>query len=486
MLDDRQNQGQYIGAVRIKISISKRFDGSRDAYFMCLNTKQSMKIIFNKIKNTKPYRRFLLVFVVLSFLAASVWWMVSTQQHSIVISSGEPLGMYHEIALAIEDVIEKQHPEIDIVVETSKGSQANLDRIDRSECDLALVQNDALRGQRARSISSIYPEVLHLVCRRDANVKSIKSLEGKVVSLGPDGSGTQQVVRALFEFASLESTRHLKLTSKDAIAALNGGTIDAAFFLSGVPSKLIDDMLQNQELMLAPIVGGETNLGDLSDHSELYVKGFQTRYPFIKPFTIPIMSYHGRPAEPVPTLGVSAVLVSRADLSSGLVSDITKTIFENRVDLTNQISVFSGLNEEVATASVRFPVHEGAEYYYRRREPSFLTKNAEAMGFIVTLLVLGGSLLATSNRILTRDRKNNIDTFYSQIDEIMAKLTCVQTKEELFGLNDTLIEIDKLIRTDLINEKLKPDQAFIIFQNMYQNCESALAEKRRQLQELEV
>ena len=85
-----------------------------------------------------------------------------------------------------------------------------------------------------------------------------------------------------------------------------------------------------------------------------------------------------------------------------------------------------------------------------------------------------------------RDRKDNIDTFYSQIDEIMAKLRSVRDKEELFELSDALFEIDKLIRAELVDEKLKPDQAFLIFQNMYQNCESAFAEKRRQLQELEV
>ena len=419
--------------------------------------------------------------VLVIILALFAWWLFAPQKQTITFSSGSPHGMYHEIALAIEEVIENVHPGIDIVVKTSGGSSVNLERIDQLECDLALVQNDALGGQHARSIAAIYPEVLHLVCRRDAEIHSMDGLNGKTVNIGPDGSGTQQVVQALFEFISASPKKEFKFPVDEAVAALNEGKLDAAFFLTGLPGQLMDDLLRNDDLVLVPIVGKTSDPDDVALASERFVRGFQTKYPFVSPQTIPMMTYHGLPTEPVPTLGVSAVLVGRQDIPDGVIQEFTRTLFDHRVDLANRVSVFSGLDEEDSTSNLRFPVHEGAEAYYRRREPNFLTKHAEAMGFILTIVVLVWSGLATSNRIMTKERKNYIDIFYAEIDGIMEKLKTIESQPELTALEDELFLIDERIRKDLIAEQLEPDQSFLIFQNMYQHCAAAIVEKRSHL-----
>ncbi|MCP4479236.1 MAG: C4-dicarboxylate ABC transporter substrate-binding protein, partial [Planctomycetaceae bacterium] len=84
--------------------------------------------------------------------------------------------MYNQLALAVESVVEEFHPDIDIVVQSSDGSNQNLERIDSRTTDLGLVQNDSVGGENARSLAGLYPEVLHLIARRDADVAALDDL----------------------------------------------------------------------------------------------------------------------------------------------------------------------------------------------------------------------------------------------------------------------------------------------------------------------
>ncbi len=421
----------------------------------------------------------LVVMVLATVIIAGItaWQLFSPNKRELVFSSGSEGGLYNHLALAIEKVVEEFHPNIDIVVLVSNGSNQNLERIGKKTADLGLIQNDAKGGENARSIASIYPEILHLVARRDAKIKSLSDLEGRNVNVGADGSGTQPIAKALLDFASV-MPQHLKLLSfAKAAQALKAGTIEAGFFLTGIPGQFMEELLSDPAVQLIPIIPTALAGADTELASKKFIEGFQTNYPFVSIQTIPMMSYSGLPKSPVPTLGVSAVLVASRDLPYGTVQNITKTLFNHRVDLTNEVAVFAKLDEANASKNLRFPLHEGADAFFRRSEPGFLTKNAEAMGFILTVILLGWSCLAAGKNLIVRVRKDHADTYYAAVDEIMAAINDDLTPSEVTQLKTKLLAVDHEIRQDLIDEKLKADDTFLIYQNMYHACYTILSEK---------
>ncbi|MDG1872519.1 MAG: TAXI family TRAP transporter solute-binding subunit [Mariniblastus sp.] len=435
----------------------------------------------SNVNDRKSKLRFFLggLFIaVIAFAGLFAWYLFSPTKHELVFSSGSESGLYNQLALAVESVVEEFHPDIDIVVQSSDGSNQNLERIDSRTTDLGLVQNDSVGGENARSLAGLYPEVLHLIARRDADVAALDDLNGLRINVGANGSGTKQVVEALLDFASVQPMEMTNFSFAEAATCLNNGSIEAGFFLTGIPGQFMEDLLNSPELELIPLIPKAIDHADVPLASERFINGFQTSYPFVSVQTIPMMSYQGLPEFPIPTLGISAVLVARNDLPDGVVQTITKTLFERRVDLTNEVSVFAKLDEASSSSNLRFPLHEGADAFYRRSEPGFLTRHAESMGFILTVMLLGWSCLAAGKNLFVRERKDRVDTYYAAVDEIMGALEDDIEPQQATELEVKLLSVDHEIRQDLINEKIKADNAFLIYQNMYNACYAMLRDRK--------
>ena len=121
----------------------------------------------------------LLVTVIVSW---NVW--ASKERTALVFSTGSEVGLYHRLAEQMKRVIETHHPDIVIELKESAGSNENIRRLDSGQAELALVQNDAIGGSSVRSVASLYPEVLHLLCRNDAEINSLEDLSGHRIGVG--------------------------------------------------------------------------------------------------------------------------------------------------------------------------------------------------------------------------------------------------------------------------------------------------------------
>ncbi len=50
-----------------------------------------------------------------------------------------------------------------------------------------------------RALAALYPEVVHIVARADAGIRTVADLKGKRVVVGDVGSGTEQNARQILE-----------------------------------------------------------------------------------------------------------------------------------------------------------------------------------------------------------------------------------------------------------------------------------------------
>ena len=427
--------------------------------------------------------RFAPVAVALLLMVVFASLTLRSKRKVLVFATGSDVGLYHLLASRIEKAVERSHADVAIELITSAGSTENIACLERKEAQIALVQNDARGGKSVRSIAALYPEVLHLICRSDRNIRSLGDLKERRIGIGAVGSGTEQLTSKLLEFVgvSLDPKRVWRGSFSESLQLVKSGELDGTFILAGVGAEMIETVMRDQRVELVPIQMGEHRAKEAKDIAQEFVDGFRVHYPHIAPYTIPLMAYEGRPAAPVPTLSVQAVLVCHEKVAVELVERITKTLFGQRAVLSQQDTTFAHLNEQSAQASLQFPLHTGADNYYRRREPGFLNENAEAMGFLVTVALLIWSVLSWAQRWYGQRRKNRVDIYYQSIEALSRRVGDVTCLQELETLESELQQIGRQAGQELVEETLAADESYIIYQTMFGDCRTSLEQIRVRL-----
>ncbi|MDP7260231.1 MAG: TAXI family TRAP transporter solute-binding subunit, partial [Anaerolineales bacterium] len=396
---------------------------------------------------------------------------------------GSKDGLYHRLAIQVKAVLEANHPDLIIELRTSAGSSDNIARLDGNQAQLALVQNDALGGESVRSVAALYPEVLHLLCRTNAGIRSLHDLAGKRVGIGAAGSGTEQIVTNLLAFANVaDGANQIRASFSASLRQLRGGELDAAFFLTGLGAPAIGEALTDPQLALAPIHVNPRDDAPAEIQARTFTEGFRVHYPHVSPQTIPLMTYKGRPTAPMPSMGVQAVQVCQKNVDADIMERITRTLFEQRAVLSQKEPVFSDLNEEAAQADLQFPLHIGAENYYLRNEPGFLRIYAELIALAITVILLVWSALTWTRSWYEQHRKNRIDTYYQAVEDIICRLHDGTDFKEIDELENELLKIRQRASAELVKEQLAADESYIIYQNMLNGCQAMLVRMRQKIQ----
>ena len=425
-----------------------------------------------------------LPFALALLVSVVIWWnLFESDQTVLVFTTGSDKGVYHRLATELKNVIEANHPDVIIQLQTSAGSNENIARLDRGEAKLALAQNDVDGGKSVRSVAGLHPEVLHLICRTDADIHCLSDLSGHRIGIGPTGSGTEQFSNKLLLFANVETkvNKTTRAPFGKMLTELRAGNLDAAFFLTGLGADIITNALSDDRLTLAPIQMEATDNGEAEAISRKFTAGFRVHHPNVAPQTIPLMAYDGRPRSPVASMSVDAVLVCRKDVPTNLVERITRTLFEQRAVLSQNEPIFSELDEQTSQSQLQFPLHQGAENYYHRKEPGFLAQNAETMGFIVTIGLLGWSIVIWAQRWYVQSRKNRIDLYYQAIDDVIRRSHDGTDHKELDEIESELMKIQRRASEELVQEELSADETFVIYQNMLNDCRATVQRMREKL-----
>lgn len=254
------------------------------------------------------------------------------------------------------------------VAQTSDGSIRNVTAVDDGRVASALAQADlvdaAYRGRapftpgkaltHLRVIASLYPEAVHLVVAKGSAIRDAADLQGKAVSVGLTGSGTQPTAMTVLKAVGLNrrTVEILELGVFDAADMLRADGLDAFFFVGGAPLALINDLSSRGEVGLVPLSGPAFD-------------ALRTRQPLFGQITIPAQIY-SRP-EDVQTLSVNALWIVSADISEERIYQITRALWHesNREVLLNSHEQAGYITLESALTGLPIPLHPGAERYYR-------------------------------------------------------------------------------------------------------------------------
>ena len=250
---------------------------------------------------------------------------------------------------------------------STQGSVENVRAVADGTLDMALSQADVayyayfgknifadeppMKGLRA--IANLYPELVHLVARPDADIHSVADLRGKRVSLGEEASGTRVIARDILDAYGLgESDVDADYnTLGKASDRLLAGDLDAFFMVGGYPLSAIADAAEAGDITLVPIAGAEADR-ILKEHM------------FFTAAIVPAGAYSG--VQETQTVSIGAQLIVSAALNDDLVYQITQALWHP----TNRALLDSGhpdgvrIRIESAVEGIAVPVHRGAARYY--------------------------------------------------------------------------------------------------------------------------
>ena len=247
-----------------------------------------------------------------SLLVLAYWWLDPNPPKRVTLATGPAQSAYDEFGkryaklLAIEG--------IEVVLQPSEGSAANLQLLREGKVDLAFVQGgtsdySAQDEDRLSSLGSLFVEPLWLFYREEAASKrtptamltALTQLEGLRVNVGTEGSGVPSLMNKLLDSNRIAPAT-LKLSTLDqtpSTVAFLGGELDALVFASAPESLMVQMLLQTPGVKLMNFAQSEA---------------YSRRFAFLSPTVLPrgVVDLAGNiPPDDVRLVAPTTALVTR-------------------------------------------------------------------------------------------------------------------------------------------------------------------------------
>lgn len=287
-------------------------------------------------------------------------------------ATGPTGGVYYVYGAAIAQLIARHVPNVEATAEVTSASADNLKLIARGRADLAVVLgptlDEAYRGVGTfatvgrvpvRTLATLYVNLMHVVTLAGSGIVSLADLRGRVVSLGPPGSGTEGIAVEMLAASGVDPVHGIRrhgLAPAPAADALKDGKLDAFFWSSGAPQAAILDVATSSRNRMRLVPNDEV------------VPALQRRHGTALFFAadIPAGAYPGVPRA-VPVVAAANVLVADAAMSHALVYDIVRALFDFSGELRAVHPAARELTLSTAVAAAPAPFHPGAIQLYRER-----------------------------------------------------------------------------------------------------------------------
>ncbi|MCG6497563.1 TAXI family TRAP transporter solute-binding subunit [Kitasatospora sp. A2-31] len=320
-----------------------------------------------------PLWRTVLV-LVLVLAGIGGWWLSAGRSPGYPpgetgFATGVQRGVYDRYGQLLESHIGKAMPGVQLRLDNTQGSVDNLARVTGGQDDFAIATADAVAQysgpgkDRLRAIARLYDDYLQLIVPVSSPVHRTADLKGLRVGVGLPQSGVNLVTRRLLASAGLDPDRDVRpvmLGVGDAADKLRSGELDAFFWSGGLPTSAITDLSDHVRIRLVP-------LGDLAEAVHKVEGGGTDAY---RAATMPKGTYpNAEPKEPVATVAVPNLLITRSDVDTALVEGMTRVVIDSRDQIGSQVHAAQLVDLRTAVYTDPLPLHEGAMRYYRSVKP---------------------------------------------------------------------------------------------------------------------
>ncbi len=269
-------------------------------------------------------------------------------------------GVYYPLGGAIAQRLSRADTLRQYTAEVSGGSVENVNRLRTGQVDLAFATGntvyEAYHGGQdypepvasLRILAPLYPNLVHVVARDGLVAASLSDMEGGTVSVGPPGSGTEQMARQILEVHGLnyENLNARYLSFSESALALKDRAIDAAIISVGYPGAAVLEAMATANATLLSIDADR-------------IEALARRYPYYLPAEIPQDAYPNLPG-PVATTGTMNWVVARDDLPDEVARHLLRVLTEERAELVEAHQMVRRMSmEDLRSAPI--PVHDATQ-----------------------------------------------------------------------------------------------------------------------------
>jgi len=394
-----------------------------------------------------------IVLTVVLIGVSAVWLGGTPPPRKIVLATGQAGGVYDSFGREYQKQLRAQGLNVELV--NTAGSVDNFRRIIAGKADVAFAQSGTYQivsdpDHKASGLAAIYYEPLWIFTRRGIRIEDKMALRNGSVAVGPKGSGTEAVAKAILAEQGYDVTSPaiVNLTSADARRALIAGKLDVAFFVISYRDPGIMELMRSKNLQLTSF-----------RREAAYTRKFRGLTPLKVPEGLLDLK-DNIPPENITLLSPSAMLVARQDIHPRVVELVLKVAQAvhspgSLIDPPLKFPTLEGMD---------VPVNEAAETYLTSGE-SFLSRNLpyQALRWVLLLKLLILPLVAIWVPLLRIApmiavwRKNRwLKRYYARLREVEGKLATAQLPGEL---REGIDELEALrAEVQAVSSKLPPQQ----------------------------
>ncbi|WP_419786473.1 TAXI family TRAP transporter solute-binding subunit [Pseudodesulfovibrio sp.] len=385
--------------------------------------------------------------VAAAILAGALWfayqYVEPAPPSTVTIAAGGRNGAYYKYATQYAEFFAKQG--ITLKILETKGAMDNLARMAApdSEVDVAFMQGGiATPAQypQLRSLGSLYYEPLWIFYRRGLKVANLNELHKLRVAIGPEGSGTNQIIRRLLDENGVtdENARFVEEDTSKSVPDLIHGRLDVLFVVAGIDSRVIETLSRE---------GTRVRMLSLG-RAEAYARS----HHFLKRLVLPqgaINLAEDLPRENVYMLAPTANLVVR----EGLHPALEYLFLLAAREIHRQGDVFALPGEFPSAEGLLFPLTGEAENFYKKGPPLLmrwlpytLAVNLERLKvLLIPLLTLLFPLFKITPPAFRWQIRRRIFKWYKRLKKLDLAAYEAKTSEEAEDLLVQLEEMDKLV-----------------------------------------
>ncbi len=319
----------------------------------------------------------------------------------------------YQLMQEVADVVSRNSDILRIEVVSSRDSSSNISLLNQGKIDLATIRSDTPVVNNVRMVADLFPDFFQIISRADAPIFQPTDLVGKRIAIADFGTDEFRSFWIIGDHYDLpiQSINWKTMNFQRATDRLLAGQVDAIFTVRSLRDRLLLNLFEDAELK-------NLNLRFVSiDQAE----AISIKRPFLDTGIVPKGAFLGKqptPLDDATTVTVDRVLVTRDDLPEEHIRELTRILFENRLDLTIRFALANAINRPMIDEGLNIPLHSGSQQFYTRDEPTFLQENAEPLTLVVTLLaMLASSLFALRSRFIST-QKDRLDSYNYELLDI--------------------------------------------------------------------
>ena len=327
-------------------------------------------------------------------------------RHALRISAGDLLGRRAAIARALGEETSGRGLTLDLV--EAPGSLEVIERIQRRELDLGLVQGGLEVGPDVREVTALALEPLHLLVRPESEIYDIGDLEGRTVQLSPPGSGTRALALSVLGMVGLtpeDGFTEVSHTQAELSEMAPEALPDAVFTVSSLPSSTATFLVEERGFQLLPLPFAEAMaVENLAIHVG----------------TIPAYTYGVDPAMPrqdLPTLATRMIVVAHRDAPEAAIRTLLASLHSERfLRAANLRPPDDSLLEQP-----ELPLHAGTIAWLHRNDPVLTSdgiQGLESLRSFLVSLVIAAILLY---RWYQQRSRHGLDAYFAEVTQIDAE-----------------------------------------------------------------